>query len=188
MNELKTYLRKWIHLTERETEIFVSLFSEIHLKKHDYFAKEGEYSSKVAFLSDGVMRAFFRNTTGNEYNKTFFTPPVFVAAYSSLTTKQKNLINIQCLTPCSIWVADFARITSLYKDFPKMESLARILAEYKFAIKEKREIELVTLEAKERYEIFKKEYPGLENQISQYHIASYLGISPTQLSRIRAKR
>ena len=188
MEELSAYLKKLIHLTESETELFLSLFHEIQLRKNDYFAREGEYSSKLGFLSEGVMRAFFRNNSGNEYNKTFFTPSNFVAAYSSITTKQKNLINIQCLTDCSILVADFDKITSLYKDFPKIESLARILAENKFAVKEKREIELVTLEAKERYEIFRKEHPHLENQISQYHIASYLGISPTQLSRIRAKK
>ncbi|MFB2120919.1 Crp/Fnr family transcriptional regulator [Parapedobacter sp. 2B3] len=188
MEELKSYLRKLINFTDEEMEMFKSLFSEAQLKKHDYFAREGEYSSKLAFLSKGVMRAFFRSNLGNEYNKTFFTPPTFVAAYSSVTTKQKNLINIQCLTECSILVADFDKITSLYKDFPKIESLARVLAEYKFAIKEKREIELVTLEAKERYNIFRQEHPDLENQISQYHIASYLGISPTQLSRIRAKK
>jgi len=188
MEELKAYLRKLIHFTDEEAEIFTSLFSEVQLKKHDYFAQEGEYASKLAFLSKGVMRAFFRNNSGNEYNKTFFTPSNFVAAYSSVTTKQKNLINIQCLTDCWLLIADFEKITSLYKVFPKVESLARILAEYKFAIKEKREIELVTLEAKERYDIFKNEHPGLENQISQYHIASYLGISATQLSRIRAKK
>ncbi|NGM66802.1 Crp/Fnr family transcriptional regulator [Sphingobacterium sp. SGR-19] len=186
--ELEAYLRKLIHFTESETEMFISLFSAIQLKKHDYFAREGEYSSKLAFLSKGVMRAFFRNNSGNEYNKTFFAPPNFVAAYSSITTKEKNLINIQCLTDCSVLVADFGKVTSLYKSFPKIESLARILAEYKFAIKEKREIELVTLGAKERYDIFKKEHPNLEHQISQYHIASYLGVSPTQLSRIRAKK
>lgn len=188
MEELKAYLKNLIHFTEKELEIFISLFSEAQLKKHEDFAQEGEYSSKLAFLSKGVMRAFFRNNSGNEYNKTFFTPPNFVAAYSSITTKQKNLINIQCLTDCSILIADFDKVVSLYKEFPRIESLARILAEYKFAIKEKREIELVTLEAKERYDIFKKEHPDLENQISQYHIASYLGISPTQLSRIRAKK
>lgn len=134
------------------------------------------------------MRAFFRNKLGNEYNKTFFTPSSFVAAYSSITTTQKNLINIQCLTNCTLFVADFKQLTSLYKDYPKFESLARIMAEYKFSIKEKREIELVTLEATERYEIFKKEHPNLENLINQYHIASYLGITPTQLSRIRAQK
>lgn len=188
MNTLETYLKKLIPFTEKEMKVFAALFSEVQLKKNEYFAKEGEFSSKLAFLSGGVMRAFFRNGLGNEYNKTFFTTPNFVAAYSSITTKQRNLINIQCLTDCKLFVADFRQITSLYGQYPKFESLARITAEYKFAIKEKREIELVTLEATERYEIFKKEHPDLENLINQYHIASYLGITPTQLSRIRAKK
>lgn len=188
MNELKIYLEKLIHFTESEMAAFASLFSEIKLKKNDYFAKEGECSSKISFISEGIMRAFYRNKSGKEYNKTFFTPPNFAAAYSSITTKQKNLINIQCLTDCTLQVADFDKITFLYKEYPKIESLARKLAEYKFAIKEKREIELVTIEATERYSIFKKEHPDLENLINQYHIASYLGITPTQLSRIRAKK
>jgi len=188
MNELKIYLEKLIHFTESEMELFISLFSKTDLKKSEYFAKKGEYSTKVAFVSSGVLRAFFRNNSGHEYNKTFFTPSNFVAAYSSITTNQQNLINIQCLTDCTLFVADFKKLTALYKDYPKFESLARILAEHKFAIKEKREIELVTLEATERYEIFKKEHPNLDNQINQYHIASYLGITPTQLSRIRAKK
>lgn len=188
MNALKAYLKTFIHFTENEMDVFISLFSEIQLKKNEYFANEGEFSSKLAFISTGVMRAFFRNKLGNEYNKTFFTPSSFVAAYSSITTTQKNLINIQCLTNCTLFVADFKQLTSLYKDYPKFESLARIMAEYKFSIKEKREIELVTLEATERYEIFKKEHPNLENLINQYHIASYLGITPTQLSRIRAQK
>jgi CRP-like cAMP-binding protein len=188
MNELEIYLKKLIPFTEREMEIFIALFSETRLKKNDYFAKEGEFSVKLAFVSSGVMRAFFRNGSGSEYNKTFFTASNFVAAYSSLTTKQRNLINIQCLTDCTLFVADFRQITSLYERYPKFESLARLIAEYKFAIKEKREIELVTIAAAERYEIFKKEHPDLENLINQYHIASYLGITPTQLSRIRAKK
>lgn len=188
MDEFKIYINKFVHFTESEMEVFTSLFSEVQLKKKSYFSKEGDYPSKLAFVSKGVMRAFFRNNFGKEYNKTFFVPSSFVAAYSSITTHQKNLINIQCLTDCTLLVADFNKITSLYKEFPRIESLARILAEYKFAIKEKREIELVTLDASERYEIFKKEHPNLENLINQYHIASYLGISPTQLSRIRAKK
>ena len=79
-------------------------------------------------------------------------------------------------------------MTKLYDSIPKIERLSRILAEHFFVDKEKREIELVMLGASEKYEIFKKEHPNLENLIPQYHIASYLGISPTQLSRIRAKK
>jgi len=188
MNELKIYLDRIVYFTESEMEIFVSLFSEHHLKKTEYLAKEGEYSTKLTFLINGVVRAFYRNNEGNEYNKTFFTNSNFVGAYSSLVTGQKNLINIQCLTACTFQVADFGKITKLYDEYPKIERLARKLAETKFSIKEKREIELVTLDASERYEIFRKEHPNLENLIPQYHIASYLGITPTQLSRIRAKK
>lgn len=188
MNELKIYLNKIVRFTESEMEIFVSLFSEKHLKKNEYLAKKGEYSTKLAFLTKGIMRAFYRNNEGNEYNKTFFTNYRFVGAYSSLVTGQENLINIQCLSDSIILVADFGEITKLYDDYPKIERLARKLAENKFAIKEKREIELVTLEASELYKIFQKEHPNLENLIPQYHIASYLGITPTQLSRIRAKK
>ena len=188
MNELKIYLERLVLFTESEMKIFVSLFSEQYLIKNEYLAKEGEYSTKLAFLTKGVMRAFYRNNEGNEYNKTFFTKSNFVAAYSSLVTRQKNLINIQCLTDCTFQVADFREITKLYNDYPKIESLARKLAENKFAIKEKREIELVTLDASERYKIFRKDHPNLESLIPQYHIASYLGVTATQLSRIRAKK
>lgn len=188
MNELRTYLNNVIDFTDNEMDVFTSLFFEIELKKNEYFTKEGDIETKLGFVLTGVMRAFVRNNNGNEYNKTFFTNSNFVAAYSSLVTKQRNLINIQSLTDCKVLVADFDKITALYKDYPKIESLSRRFAERKFAIKEKREIELVTIDASERYKIFKEEHPDLENLIPQYYIASYLGITPTQLSRIRAKK
>ncbi len=168
-------------------ELFLSLFSEMSLNKNDYLAKEGEYSTKLAFILKGVARAFYRNNEGNEYNKTFFTKMNFVGAYASLVTNSKNLISIQCLTDCNFLVADYPKIRALYDDNQKVERLARTIAEQFFVRKEKREIELVMLSASERYEIFQQEHPNLENQIPQYHIASYLGITPTQLSRIRAK-
>lgn len=79
MNKLKIYLETVVSFTESEMEVFISLFSEIQLKRKDYFAKEGEFSSKLGFISNGVMHAFFRKKSGNEYNKTFFTPSNFVA-------------------------------------------------------------------------------------------------------------
>jgi hypothetical protein len=85
-------------------------------------------------------------------------------------------------------VAEYQKITALFEQYRKVERLARILAEQFFVRKEKREIELVTLEAKDRYAIFQKEHPQLEQLIPQYHIASYLGVSPTQLSRIRGRK
>lgn len=188
MNELKTYLRSLVDFTEEEIDQFCALFSEHRLRKHAYLAVEGEYASRFGFIMKGVMRAFYRTLEGTEYNKTFFTDHHFVGAYSSLVSGQHNMINIQCLTDCTILTADYRQVRDLYDRFPKVERLARILAEQFFLSKEKREIELVLLDASARYRIFQNEHPSLEQRIPQYHIASYLGVSPTQLSRIRAKK
>ena len=167
---------------------FRFLFSEVRLEKGTVFAKRGEYSTQIALVQNGVLRAFYAKPDGEQYNKTFFKDGEFVGAFSSLVTGTKNLIDIDCLTDCVLQVASYPSILKLYDTHPSIERLARILAEQFFVVKEKREIELVTLEAKDRYAIFLQEYPGLDQRIPQYHIASYLGVSPTQLSRIRAQK
>src|SRR5690606_38795116 len=184
---LEETLKKIIPFDPEPLGQLVSKFSETDLRKGSPFAKKGEYSKQIAIVKSGWLRAYYRKENGEQYNKTFFTEGSFVGAYSSLVTGTKNLIDIDCLTDCKLWVASYENITGLYDRYPQTERLARILAERFVVNKEKREIELATLDAKERYAIFLQEYPGLDQLIPQYHIASYLGVSPTQLSRIRAQ-
>ena len=188
MERLQQFLSKFIQLEQPALSALLNLFQEKQLKKKTYLASYGEHSKKMAFMLSGVMRAFYQNDKGEQYNKTFFIENDFVGAYSSLVTGQKNLIDIQCLTDCTLLLADYQAFTKLYDRFPKIERIARIIAEQYFVSKEKREIELVTLDAKARYQIFQKEYPNLDQRIPQYYIASYLGVTPTQLSRIRAQK
>lgn len=188
MVEFKLYLEQFISLCERDWMAFSRLFSEAVLKKGDYFAVEGRTEHQAGFLKNGVLRAFFRNRDGLEYNKTFFTKDEFFGPYASLVTRQPNQINIQALTDCQILVADYPSVCALFEEHRQIESLARLIAERFFVLKEQREVELVLLQADERYRIFREEHPNLENLIPQYHIASYLGITPTQLSRIRTKK
>ncbi|WP_281612700.1 Crp/Fnr family transcriptional regulator [Flammeovirga sp. SubArs3] len=185
---LKDTLKNIVSFDPETLELLVNQFSEVPFSKGSSFAKKGEYSRKIAFVKSGVLRAYYSNEQAEEYNKTFFTENHFVGAYSSLITQQKNLIDIDCLTDCCLLVANYKRITDLYDQYPQVERLSRILAEQFFVRKEKREIELVTLQAKDRYTIFQNEHPQLEQLIPQYHIASYLGVSPTQLSRIRTQK
>jgi len=188
MTAFKNVIQNIFRLKENELTVFLGLFTLEKFEKNQFFAKSGEYSKKMAFAKSGVLRAFFQNEKGEQYNKSFFKAGDFLGAYSSLITGQKNLIDIQCLTDCELLTADYNSFTQLYDDYPGLERIARITAEQFFIQKEKREIELVTLEAKDLYKIFQEEYPDLEQHIPQYHIASYLGISATQLSRIRAKK
>ena len=185
---LKEVLAQIVNFDPEALEKMVSKFSEVSFRKREFLAKKGEFSKQVAFIKSGVLRAYYSNYKGEEYNKTFFTTGKFVGAYSSLVSGQRNLIDIDCLTDCTLLIANYQEIKDLYDRYPKVERLSRILAEQFFVAKEKREIELVTLEAKERYLIFQEEHPQLEQLIPQYHIASYLGVSPTQLSRIRGQK
>ncbi|NQX91766.1 MAG: Crp/Fnr family transcriptional regulator [Flavobacteriales bacterium] len=184
---LQKTLQTIVDFDQSTLDILTSKFAIAEMKKGESFAKRGEFSQQIAFVINGVMRASNSNDKGEEYNKTFFLKGNFLGAYSSLITGNRNLIDIDCLTDCHLLTAQHKHIVALYDSHQKVERLARILAEQFFVSKEKREIELVTLEAKDRYAIFLEQYPNLDQLIPQYHIASYLGITPTQLSRIRAQ-
>lgn len=165
-----------------------NLFKKSSLKKGEVFIQAGAYAREMGFLKAGVMRAFYRTEDGKEYNKHFFQEPCFIGGYASFISGQPNQIIQEALTDCEILVADYGKLTSLYDKHPDLERMSRKLAEYFFVQKEQREVEIVLLDADERYAIFQKQFANLEQQIPQYHIASYLGITPTQLSRIRRKR
>lgn len=163
------------------------LFVEKELKKGEYFVKEGENLNEIAFLEEGIVRAFYRNSEGQEYNKHFFINPCFIGPYSSLVTNKKNQINQQALIDTKILVVNYSEFSAFYETCFDLHTIARKLAELFFVQKEQREIDIVLLDAEKRYLLFQKYYSFIEQQIPQYHIASYLGITPTQLSRIRKK-
>lgn len=185
--QLYNFLNAISPLQERTWSKVKELFSNQTLAKGDYFINEGEMAKQIGFLRSGIIRAYYRNKEGIEYNKHFFVPNSMVGGYSSLVTVKPNKIVQQALTDCELLVANYSDIIALYDSYPDFERVARRLAELYFVDKEQREIEIVLLNADERYLIFRKEYPYLEQFIPQYHIASYLGITPTQLSRIRRK-
>lgn len=185
MDKLKSYFNTISILTEDTWSEVLPFFKEEILSKNEYFIRENETAHKIAFLFSGVVRAFFINNEGKEYNKQFFVGQSIIGAYSSLLTGQKNRIAQQALTDCVIYSCDYKTLTNLFDTHPDLERFARKIAEYYFIEKEKKELEIVLLDASQRYIIFQKEYPTLEQLITQFHIASYLGISATQLSRIR---
>jgi CRP-like cAMP-binding protein len=185
MNELKDYFNAISTLNESTWNKIFPFFKEDKLLKNEYFAKENKTARQIAFLKTGVVRAFFKNQEGKDYNKQFFVGQSIIRAYTSLLTGNLNLIAQQALTDCVIYTCDYASLAKLYDEFPDLERFARKIAEYYFLEKEKKEIEIVLLDASQRYVLFKKEFPTLEQLITQFQIASYLGISATQLSRIR---
>lgn len=173
---------------KRETQQEVAkIFTLKTYKTDDFFVKEGAYAKEIGWLESGIMRAYFTNSQAQEYNKQFFVGPSLIGAYSSLLTKEPNKIAQRALTDCRVYTAPITQIEALYSRFHDFERLGRKVAEFYFLEKEKKELEMALLDADKRYLLFLKEFKGIDQQIPQYHIASYLGISATQLSRIRKK-
>jgi hypothetical protein len=101
------------------------LFKEDKLLKNEYFAKEYKIATQIAFLKTGVVRAFFINQEGKDYNKQFFVGQSIIGAYTSLLTGKTNLIAQQALTECVIYTCQppyhpmkAPSITSLKKQIP----------------------------------------------------------------------
>ena len=187
MKNLTSFLNQFSPLSEQTLALMESVFVFDELKKGDYFIREGEYANEIAFLEKGVVRAFYINNQGKEYNKTIFVAPAIIGSYASLISKEKNRLPQQALSDCVIWRLRFDVIERLSENNYELERLRRKIAEQFFVWNEKKQLEMALMEAKERYLIFREEFSGLEDTIPQHHIASYLGISPTQLSRIRQK-
>jgi CRP-like cAMP-binding protein len=188
MKNLTIFLNQISSLSEQTLAMMESFFVYDELKKGEYFVREGVVAKEIAFLEHGVVRAFYTNKHGKEYNKNFFTGPAIIGSYASLISKEKNRLPQQALSDCSIWRINYDVIERLSENNYELERLRRKIAEQFFVGNEKKQLEMALLEAKDRYLIFKQEHPSFEDTIPQYHIASYLGISPTQLSRIRQKK
>jgi len=187
MEGFKEYIRKFGNLNEEVYRELKANYKKTKLSKKEIFSKDGEYARKVGFLEKGIIRAFIRDDAGKEYTKQFFVAPSIIGAYTSLLTKQPNKIIQQALTDCTIWTADYSKIEALYNRHHEMERIGRKVAEFYYLEKEKILVDMALLDADKRYILLKERFPTIESQVQQYHIASYLGITPTQLSRIRRK-
>lgn len=188
MEHLFKFFNKNFPLSEELLRLMGKIFVYGELKKGAYFIEKGQFAKEIAFLESGIVRAFYVNSEGKEYNKTFFSAPSIIGSYASLINKQKNKVAQQALTDCKIWKASYHDIERFSEGNYEMERMRRKIAENYFLNNEKKELEMAMLDADKRYLIMQEEYPGIELIIPQYHIASYLGISPTQLSRIRKNR
>lgn len=165
---------------------FQKLLEPIELKRNEYLVQEGDRVNFCYMLLDGVVRVFY-NKDGNEYNKTFFISGMFPTALTALISDKPCALSFQALTPCRLFQFSYKGFKELFEKHRCLETLLLKILEQLWIKKERHDIEMVTNDATTNYLIFKEEYPELENLISQYHIASYLGITPIQLSRIRAQ-
>ena len=134
-----------------------------------------------------MMRAYLSSENGKEFNKNFFMPFSFVGALTALIQNQPSKLTYEALTKCSVYEVSFTDIIDLCKEDINISNLYNRILEHVYIRYEERQLELISMDAKDRYLTLRKKIPNIDELIPQYQIASYLSITPVQLSRIRRK-
>lgn len=173
------------NLSESSRAIFKKNVFVKNFKKGDIIAKIGEVSTNFYLLKSGVIRSFDIDENGKEYIRTIYVPITTSGPLSSLITKKPSTTAYDCLTDCEILVGDYPTFIKSTEEHHDLSQFYNRILENIFLRTEKRIHDLTVLNATERYLKLKNDIPSIENLIPQYHIASFLNITPVQLSRIR---
>jgi len=172
-------------LSKKSLSEFEGLLELKKFNKKDKIANLGEVPTKFFILKSGVVRSYVTDEKGREFIRSLFVPIKAVGAFSALILEKPSNSIYDCLTDCEVYVGDFKKFKEIASRNLDFSNLYNTVLERIFIRMEKRILELSVLDAKQRYLKLKKHVPEIENLIPQYHIASYLNITPVQLSRIR---
>lgn len=183
---LKSCLDNFVKLEPQELEELPDLFRQVQLKKNQNYINEGEICKKIGFLSEGMVRYYYRKQE-TEVTSDFAFEGSFITSYHSLITQEKSDSSIQALQDSILLEISYENLVRKYDENKNYERLGRLLAEQTFLSGRKHLLGLLNNTAEERYRNLIERAPHFVQNIQLHFIASYLGITPETLSRIRKK-
>ncbi len=174
-------------LTEADVDLCKACFEPVMFPKNRIIEESGSVPRYLYFVVKGFMRLFHHNENGDEVTTHINCPPGFLTSYVHFVNQTKAGENVECITECEllrITKADLDRLTNqcaAFKDFSIQ------IFQQSIAYNEARSKELATLTAEQRYKRLIENYPGIIHHVPVQYIASFLGMKPESLSRIRKR-
>ncbi|MFA6150395.1 MAG: Crp/Fnr family transcriptional regulator [Chitinophagaceae bacterium] len=181
------HTHKFIKLNQEEKDYFLSLLQEKKLSRKDFFLHENELSDRTAFVLSGCLRAYSVDENGIEHILQFAPQNWWVTDMFSLLSGKPAHLNIDAIEDSEILILSKSDQEKLYEKVPKFERYFRILVENSTVASRQRVLDNLELSAKERYGKFCSTYPTLINSIPQKQIASYIGVTPEFLSKMKSE-
>ncbi|MFO0453979.1 MAG: Crp/Fnr family transcriptional regulator, partial [Pseudomonadota bacterium] len=185
MTSLTENINQIVSLTEDEISAIEKAYNTIQISKGELFIEQGKICDQVAFVVSGKLRNFYFDEAGNEVTCYFVTPNNFVSAFSSFLTNVPTHENISSLEDTVLRTISKKEMETLSDLIPKLQIFRRVIVENLFIIMEKRIMMLQSQSAHERYEKMIKENPEILLSVPLQYTASFLGITPQHLSRLR---
>jgi CRP-like cAMP-binding protein len=185
MTTLTESINQIVNLTLDEKNAIEKAFDTLNIAKGDLWVKQGKICGQVAFVVSGKLRNFYFDEGGNEVTCFFVTEDNFVSAFTSFLTNTPTHENISALEDTVLRVISKKDLEELSILVPKMQIFRRVIAENLFIIMEKRIVTMQSHSAHERYEKMLRENPEIILTVPLQYTASFLGITPQHLSRLR---
>lgn len=179
-------LNNLIKLDKLEWEILAGFIELEEYREKEFLDIESKPTDKLYFLTSGALRVF-RKIKNKECTYNLYITPRFVANFEALLTDKPAMHSIQALSDTTVVTLKYKDAQKLYDVFPKFDRIGRLLTESVLLQEVKRIDDITCFEPFERYQKLLHESPELIQKLPQKYIASYLGISPESLSRMKAK-
>ena len=178
-------IARFITLTDEETSIFTSLLETKELKKKELLVKEGQIVHHTYFVIKGMLRTYYTDHNGIEHNVQFSAEDWWAGDMHSYLTQKPARYNVVPMEDSVLLSLEKQAEQELYQKVPKFERFFRHLLQNAFVALQERILSNMSETAEERYLNFRKKYPAMDARIPQNQIASFLGITPESLSRVR---
>ncbi|MEL6254317.1 MAG: Crp/Fnr family transcriptional regulator [Bacteroidota bacterium] len=185
MQEIKTAISQMISLSEKEAEELMGFCYEKSFKKKSILSEDDKFIDEVYFIRKGILRVKIIDLDGKEHTTHFAIEGQFIADYNAFLTRKKSRYQLEAMEDTEVIVLPRQGIEWGYEHMTEGEKLGRLIAEYYFIYLDTRIQHLYTLSPIERYELMNEIFPNIHNRVPQHMIASYLGITPIHLSRIK---
>jgi len=185
---LTEYIKRYINISETEIELFQSYLRPIKLNKKEFLLKEGQICKSRYFISKGCIRLYYIDNKGNEQIIHFGIDNWWITDYESLINKIPSKLYIQATENTELLELSQKFFDELCLKLPKTERLFRIIMEKTFIASQKRIEYMFSQSGEEIFKHFIAANPQFTQRVPQYMIASYLGITPEFVSKIKAKK
>jgi len=183
--KLLNHIKQNIDINESDEEVILDYFDFKSFSKKTFLLTEGKISRNEYFIISGCVRVFVTDNSGLEHNLSFNSENWWAGDLKSFVKNEAATYSIQALEDTVALQISHNSWVDMLINIPEMEKYFRIMFQNAVVAQQTRIVESISNTAEERYFSFIKSYPTLIQRISQKHIASYLGITPESLSRIR---